>query len=416
MTAPASRAPYPFIGILMALAEVAFVVVALLLFGGGLLDWIFTGAPEGLRDQVVKVVWPLVYLGAAIGVWPALRGRISDLWAIWPGAVMVGVAFVSTLWSIEPAKTLQNSIALGGTTLFGFYLAQKYQFISIVRIMAGITAFAAVVSLILAVAFPLRGVMQDQGLEGNWCGMWVHKNSLGGNMFMGALFCVIGVLRDPKHRLIYGGIIALAGFLLIMSDSKTAMLLLVACSFMAYLVVSLESSSTHGLLISYLGAVGAGGLYALMKINPSLFFKSIGEDETLTGRADIWQAIFALFERDDRWLGFGYGAFWESERSPAWFLQKVVQWPVSSAHHGWLDVWLQTGYVGAVIVGLIYLTTTVRALPLIGKRPEMIFAVPFLVGLLLYSFSESILMNYNNVTWVMANMAFVYIWHAQRRS
>src|SRR2546427_1235891 len=90
-------------------------------------------------------------------------------------------------------------------------------------------------------------------------------------------------------------------------------------------------------------------LYALL-LNPgSGLVETIGRDLTLTGRTALWD--HALGMTADPLFGAGYESFWDREE-----VQKTwrTEWGrPNHAHNGYLEVFLNLGWVGVALVGLV---------------------------------------------------------------
>jgi len=70
------------------------------------------------------------------------------------------------------------------------------------------------------------------------------------------------------------------------------------------------------------------------------FSSVLGRDETLTGRTEIWASLLPVVDRHPL-LGAGVGGFWTSETRARY---------ASEAHSGYLDVLLDLGFLGILLV------------------------------------------------------------------
>jgi O-antigen ligase len=110
---------------------------------------------------------------------------------------------------------------------------------------------------------------------------------------------------------------------------------------------------------------------------------------SLTGRTSLWDELL-LYLQDRLWLGYGFGAFWNTEfMARIW---AVVPWQPPVAHDGFLDEALGTGLIGLVLMLGTWLTGMFGA----WRRPG-----PFatLVGIsmllfLLLNVGDSIMQSY----------------------
>ena len=120
----------------------------------------------------------------------------------------------------------------------------------------------------------------------------------------------------------------------------------------------------------YLGyaVVGIGGLAALFFFRTTIF-SALGRDSDLTGRETIWEKV--LERASERpWIGWGYATPW-APWDPAfdgWIIdhgQTVLQ-----AHNMWVDIRMQLGIVGVVLLGLLYLAFVWRSWFFAVDRPR----------------------------------------------
>ncbi len=92
-------------------------------------------------------------------------------------------------------------------------------------------------------------------------------------------------------------------------------------------------------------------------LSVSGFTSALGRDGTFTGRTDIW-AELVPYVRDRPLLGCGFGGFWTPEMR--------VKHIISQAHNGYLEVLMEVGSVGLLLIAGFILSSAgkaVRALP-----------------------------------------------------
>jgi len=114
--------------------------------------------------------------------------------------------------------------------------------------------------------------------------------------------------------------------------------------------------------------------------------ESLGRNPTLTGRTDIWAHVIPL--NKNPLLGAGYESFWLGER-----LQKLWSeywWHPNEAHNGYLEVFLNLGWIGVILLGLLIVAgyrnvfAAFRSDPATGS-----VKVAYFVAAIAYSFSEA---------------------------
>lgn len=78
---------------------------------------------------------------------------------------------------------------------------------------------------------------------------------------------------------------------------------------------------------------------------------ALGRDETLTGRTEVWKSVLEI--NTNPMFGVGYGSFWLGNRLER--LWEQYWWHPTEAHNGYLEVYLQLGIIGVIIVmGVIF--------------------------------------------------------------
>jgi exopolysaccharide production protein ExoQ len=326
-----------------------FVVLVLLLSTGAYFPALFGQASEGVAAEdtpVTRLVWLGIYL--TTGLLIALRWKrfvrvaTRDRFLL----LLVGIALLSVLWSAAPEATVRRSAALLGTTLFGAYLATRYDLQRLLSLLTWALGIAGLLSLVSALVLTSYGVVS---YEGWWEGVYGEKNATGAAMALGALVFLLRALSQPRHRWLTWAFFGLSVGLLLLSNALTALmsLLILFLLFPFYKVLRWQYTLMLPFLILavLVGGVASGWLLGNMEnILPAL-----GRDVTLTGRTEIWPAVIDSI-RQRPWLGYGYGGFWlgwEGESAHVWSRTLVLFWPQligpTHAHNAVLEAWLDLG-------------------------------------------------------------------------
>ena len=83
----------------------------------------------------------------------------------------------------------------------------------------------------------------------------------------------------------------------------------------------------------------------------------MGRDSTLTGRTEIWTHV--LWVAGNPLLGTGFESFWLGDRlANVWSIMPGIQ----EAHNGYLEVYLNLGWIGVTLLAVIGLISTVSLL------------------------------------------------------
>jgi exopolysaccharide production protein ExoQ len=79
---------------------------------------------------------------------------------------------------------------------------------------------------------------------------------------------------------------------------------------------------------------------------------SLGRDPTLTGRTEIWQAVLSVHTNPV--LGAGFENFWVGERMER--VWEITAQHIQEAHDGYLEVYLNLGWIGVVLLAAVIVT------------------------------------------------------------
>jgi O-antigen ligase len=396
--APAAPAE-TMLGGLIDLAEKAAVFVILFLMSGALLAPVFS--PDQNPDAVpwLRTMWLPVYGVVAL---MCLRDPLR-MTRVAVGAVMalvlVAWVFASSRWSIHGDITSRRGVALLFTTLFGLWLAARYDWKDIVVMLAWLFLFLAIGSYVVSIFIPSLG-SNDPVHPGAWNGLWYEKNQMGGLMTHGALVSAVAALWDAPRRKLWLSACVLCLGAVVMTHSTTSLLGCAVALGTLVAILILRLGGPVALTAVWAGAAGGGAFIGLITLAPELFFKLIGKDPSLTGRTEIWGAVLHRVELHP-WLGYGFGAVWADPWGPAWFIRHEVKWQAPTAHNGWLDVLLQLGIVGLALAALYFILTAAAASTRLFKAREGLWAIPFVAIFALLSVSESTLLQYNGLPWLL---------------
>lgn len=383
----------------LPLAEGALAVLAMLLFSQALLGPLLVDPLRPDAGEALRLVWLPVYGMTLLLIAVRPLPLLETVLRAWPLMALAILAALSTFWSIDGSITSRRALALAMTTLFGLWLASRFDWRSLLTIFAVSFAILMAGSAIAGALVPGFGVMQEIH-PGAWKGLWWEKNTLGAMMGWAVLSFIGAAAFDERRRLIWLGAVIPALALVLLSTSRTALL----ASFIAIagpgMIAMARRDAASSAIAVMTGVVGVALGVLVLVIGPGVLLEALGRDATLTGRTDIWIALMRqIAERP--LLGFGYGVFWQVEMGPAHWVRLETSWPVPTAHNGWIETALATGLVGVSIAAIAYAGALTSAVMRLFRGNETYWALPFLVMWGLISFSESNLAEQNSLMWVM---------------
>ena len=379
--------------------EYGFAAIVLVMLSEALLGPIFN--PSRVPDSVpwLRTLWLPVYGLTAL----ACLGRLAEMPRIFWGAAvlapLLALALLSREWSLLPEVTTRRAIALIFTSLFGLYLAARFEWRELIGLLAGVFTVLALASYISVVVAPGWAVHQDLH-AGAWKALWYEKNGLGQIMVWGVLACACAAVLQPRRRLLWMGGAFLCAGLVLASTSATSLLGLMLVAAGLVVVAGFRRGGALMVLTTWLVVVGLAAATALIVFAPGLVLEALGRDPTLTGRTDIWDAVLRqVAERPV--LGHGYAAFWADKGGPVGYVRGEVDWNAPTAHNGWLEILLGLGWTGAVLFSVHLAVTALAALFSIARGPHAYWAVLSLAIFLLFSLSESTILQQNNLVWAL---------------
>jgi O-antigen ligase len=339
----------------------------------------------------------------------AERARMPKLlignWAL---LALTGYALFSCLWSYYPEATFRRAFALALTTTFAFYLVLRFTPRELLQLVAWALFLGAALSLVLVILYPGSMIHHD-ALAGSWRGSFGHKNRLGRMMTLAVvIFTLLLIERGGKSNWFNWAGLALCGFMLAMSQSRTAwittMVLLMFIPILRFLRgARLPMSLRVGSLLVLGFAVVMAGTHFMV-----VGLEALGRDMTFSGRTTIWtHAIHAGMEHS--MLGAGFRSFWTPEGAS--YVYARLWGVIGNGHNGYLDVWLELGFIGLGIFLVMFFTGLSRAYSRLIRSDDIagLFYALIMIYALIYSFTEKFLLEQSELTWMLIMVTLIYL-------
>jgi exopolysaccharide production protein ExoQ len=321
---------------------------------------------------------------------------------------------LSIAWSAYPGASALGVVATLATTVYAVFLATCFTWAELVDALARALRIVLVLSLLfeLVVAVFVRGPVlplwvDHSGLEEIPKAFYWSRDLLFdggriqgivGNANILAMAGLLSLIAELARRI--GGRGSLGGFITglvlavgVLAQTRSSTVFVAA---LAVAVVSLAAwfarrgsgvrrvATAIGLLVfTAVAAVGA-------VIFRAPLLELLGRSPDLTNRLDIWATV-ADVAGERPVAGWGWVSYWAPWVEPFDDLVVIKGVTYLQAHNAWLDVYLQLGIIGLVIVGLFALTTTVRAwvYAMDGPRDSALLPVALLVAVLVQGLAES---------------------------
>lgn len=323
---------------------------------------------------------------------------------------------VSTIWSDFPDVAFKRWIkALGDLVMVVVILTDPARSSAIKRFLTRTGFLLVPLSVLLIKYYPDLAQRFDPA-DGRqiFIGVTNDKNMLGAICLLfglGAIWRILHAHRE-KQRLLTNRpliahlvILAMVFWLLWKANSMTSVAcfvlaggLMVAASFPP---LARKRAVVH-LLVATVLAVAT---FALFFDAGGGLVKTLGRDPTLTGRTEVWSDVLTVIENPV--LGSGFESFWLGPRLAK--LWSKYWWHPNEAHNGYLEVFLNLGWVGEFLLAVVIVTGYCNAVGGFRRDSEAgkLRLAYFVVGLI-YSFTEAGFRTMNPV-WISFILATIAV-------
>ncbi len=306
-----------------------------------------------------------------------------------PILLFLGYCGISIFWSDFPDVAFKRFVrAIGDFAMIMVVLTDLLPSIAVERVLA----WAGFIIFPLSILFELgRGY---SGL-GYHAGVATDKNMFGMiSLILGlaAIWRFQRLLREEgaQHRMrrliARGAIAAIAIWCIWTAKSATS----TACFLVgiALIVLARRWASPRKVVFLHAFVVSAVflALYASI-LNPNVGIASaMGKDPTLTGRTDVWQTVIGM--APSPLFGAGFESFWLGPRLKK--LWTIYVWRPNEAHNGYIELYLNLGWVGLSLLALVVLAGYRRVISRLRLYPDIgNLALTYLVVAIIYSLTEA---------------------------
>lgn len=324
---------------------------------------------------------------------------------------------VSIVWSDFPGPALKKWIkSVEDLLMILVVLTDEQPVAALRRLFSRIGFILLPLSLLFIKYYPSLGRNYDlwTGAQMN-TGVTPDKNLLGVIAFvfsLGAVWRILALLRSDenppsrgRHLLAQGTLLVLGVSLLIDANSATSSTCFVLGAGLM-LVTSLRFVRRHPatvhlivfslIVIAGLGILvgGTSGVAAALGRKQS----STGSSDTLTGRTEIWDILIPM--APNPLVGAGFESFWLNPHVAERLAERFPNLPLNEAHNGYLEVYLNLGWVGVVLIVLILTDAYRRAVKAFRREPAIGgLLLAYVVTAIAYNITEAAFRKMG-ITWI----------------
>jgi O-antigen ligase len=304
---------------------------------------------------------------------------------------------LSLMWSDDPAVAFKRWFkAAGELVMVLLVLTDADPDYAINRLYTRIAFVLLPMSVLFMYFYPELGTTYDPTEHITmYTGVATFKNLLGVLCMacgLGTLWSFIGALHDRamenrnRHLIAQGIAVLLAFALVLRADSMTSL-----SSFVLAGAVLIASSFAWverrppALVGAFVAAIAAAG-FALFLSSGAAILQQLGRNPTLTGRTMIWRAVLA--QPINPITGAGFESFWMGNRMES--VWSMSQRGIQQAHDGYLELYVNLGWIGLAILGTLIVSGFYNALALYRRDPHAgRLRVTMLTAAVVYAFTEA---------------------------
>jgi exopolysaccharide production protein ExoQ len=310
--------------------------------------------------------------------------------------IFLAYCLLAVAWSDYPFVSVKRWTKLLGDPVMALVLLTEPEPMeALTRTMKRCAYFLLPLSVMFIKYFPYIGRTFDSwtGQPSN-TGVATDKNELGFDCWiLGAVLVwhflhVLQWERGKKRRdemLLCAGLMGMDLWLLRMAHSASSLVAFVlATGTILFLGMRWVNKRSIGIYILTGGAAAAILLFGLGMSDTIIHL--LGRNDTLTGRTDIWRALW-------HWdinpvVGAGYEGFWLGDRRLA--VQQEVLPFLNEAHNGYLETYLNLGYIGVLLTAALLFSTYAKSRGALLRNFEFgRFRLAYLIAFVVYNWTEA---------------------------
>ncbi|WP_281544139.1 O-antigen ligase family protein [Grimontia sp. SpTr1] len=283
------------------------------------------------------------------------------------------------------------------------------QLLYLIAITLGIGAVASIFLALLVPGIGIHGSESNAAHVGLWKGVYGFKNHLGRFMVILILSLISISIIERRYSIKVISLILIAIICTYKSGSSTALILLVSCPAFLYSCLYLQSRRVHsGFKVTFFLLTLATLIFSFY-ILPWIITDIFNKDMTGSGRTLLWESLYHASLR--HWTGHGFGGVFWGEYNSAYFLMDEYYYNLGHAHNGFVDIWLELGYLGLILYILILISASYTAFKRFFWERDMsyTFFLSIIIFLIIYSLSGGGFVKQNNMMWILFCVSWFHL-------
>ena len=328
---------------------------------------------------------------------------------------------LSVIWSNFPAISFRRCVRSVGTlTMVLVVLTERDPLGAIRALLRRLYLVHIPLSIAAIKYFRNVGIAYDwSGNEEMWVGLTNHKNNLGQVAMCSGLYSTWQVVQNWTRKKWTLDLLLLLLTLWVLRGSKnshssTAIIgfilgvaVLFSLQYLKKKIARLKTVVFTGMIVLTLAAPFAYLIFEALDTTPvDLVLKASGREMTLMGRTGLWKDLLNNAAKHPV-LGVGYGAFWVGQAGYAMYpldnWSKVTpEWRPGEGHDGYIDVYVDLGAVGLLLVLLVIGSAFAGAFEVLKTDFELgSFRLTLLLSIVANNVTESSLLKGTHFLWFL---------------
>lgn len=359
------------------------------------------GSPVDRAVFFALLISGLVVLARRQIDWPSLlaRNKLVTLYLLY--------CLVSVLWSDEPFIGFKRWVKdLGNPIMALLILTDPRPLEAFGVVVSRLAILWLPLSVLFVRYFPELGRVHHVDGTPLYTGVGHQKNALGQMCLVTGLYFVWFLLRQRdrydawtrgrKLRLML--MVAMMAYLLYMSNSQTSLgaLLLAGAALWLSQRAFVRRAPRRLVALVLLAGATIAALQAAFDVKTRVL-EMLGRDPSLTNRTDLWALLYEF--STDPVVGSGFMSFWAGDR-----LEQIwarLGTPVLQAHSGYLEQYLNLGYVGVAFILLMLANALRSARQQAPVEPDIAsLRVAIVLAAAAYNYTEAAFYGVNNM-WIL---------------
>ena len=302
-------------------------------------------------------------------------------------AIFIVFCLLSAIWSSYSLLSFKRSFQLLTTymVLMNSVLFLPYR--SIIRVIK-IILFTYVIVTIFSGLFISQAIDPDFK---TWRGIEIQKNMLGQKSLLIFVLSLLFFEKDQNRisKVISYSVLILSGLIILLAYSSTnimglgLVLFLLVIFFIETIFKPIGAGRYTTVIIILFAFCLSITVILFSKETLELITGMLGKDLSFSGRTEIWAYLWPQAMKKF-WLGYGYCTYWVMNSPRLAQFQYFFDFQINEAHNGYLEIMLQLGFIGILLLVFFIVSFAKRALKIDNK-----VALISLVAVFLLNFTEA---------------------------